>query len=296
MKRNTRQHPKKQEIMKRTKHLIGMACLGLLLMATGCRAPVQEYDNYAPSPPMGWNSFDAFITSINEEQYRPTWTAEHLKPRVSMRGHRCRMVSKSDLWVEYLCEHGSPSRTHLFHRPQTGPLLLAVTFMKVGSSGCISCVACRYSATRVQCKGTDYLLDDVVNLNSKCPWSVHGTAGVKVDHPGSQAWYNSLFELLAEWGVDFVKYDDIASPLHLEELIMIRKAIELCGREIVLSLSPGDFTQVSDAPHYSKYSAMWRISSDFWDKWSSLYRNFNLLAQWNEASRREGGQTGICCR
>lgn len=141
-------------------------------------------------------------------------------------------------------------------------------------------------------KGTNYLLDNVVDLNSKCPRSLHGTAGVKVDHPGSQIWYNSLFELFAEWGVDFVKYNDVASPLHLEELVMKRKAIDHCGRKIVLSLSPGDKTKISDSPYYSKYSAMWRITSDFGDEWSSLYRNFNLLAQWNERFPERGWPDG----
>jgi alpha-galactosidase len=304
MKRNTRQHPKKQEIMKRTKHLIGMACLGLLLMATGCRAPVQEYDNYAPSPPMGWNSFDAFITSINEEQYRANvdYIAEHLKPY----GYQYAVIDAgwyqkaiSDGKVEYLCdEHGRPiPHPHLFPSAANGAGFTPLADYVHGKGLKFGVHLMRGMSLLnlnkgYKVKGTDYLLDDVVNLNSKCPWSLHVTAGVKVDHPGSQAWYNSLFELLAEWGVDFVKYDDVASPLHLEELIMIRKAIELCGREIVLSLSPGDFTQVSDAPHYSKYSAMWRISSDFWDKWSSLYRNFNLLAQWNENFPERGWPDG----
>jgi alpha-galactosidase len=35
-----------------------------------------------------------------------------------------------------------------------------------------------------------------------------------VDHtkPGAQEYYNSLFELYAEWGVDFIKADDMMVP------------------------------------------------------------------------------------
>ena len=29
--------------------------------------------------------------------------------------------------------------------------------------------------------------------------------------PGAQEYYNSIFELYAEWGVDFVKVDDICN-------------------------------------------------------------------------------------
>ena len=36
----------------------------------------------AETPPMGWNSWDGYGTSVNEEQFRANvrWFAEHLKP------------------------------------------------------------------------------------------------------------------------------------------------------------------------------------------------------------------------
>ena len=62
-----------------------------------------------------------------------------------------------------------------------------------------------------------------------------------------QEYYNSIFALYASWGVDFVKVDDIANleeypqnPYGAEkEIEMIRHAIDVCGRDMVLSLSPG---------------------------------------------------------
>ena len=62
-----------------------------------------------------------------------------------------------------------------------------------------------------------------------------------------QSYYDSLIEMYASWGVDFIKCDDICdsfiyrndsfSGWHESE--MLYKAIQKSNREIVLSLSPG---------------------------------------------------------
>ena len=48
--------------------------------------------------------------------------------------------------------------------------------------------------------------------------------GVK-DTPAGQAYYDSLLELYASWGVDFIKIDDLSRPYHQDEIEMIRKAL-----------------------------------------------------------------------
>ncbi len=70
--------------------------------------------------------------------------------------------------------------------------------------------------------------------------------GVDADRDGAQAYYDAIFELYASWGVDYVKVDDICNvkitPLEpysaRREIEMIRRAIDRCGRDMVLSLSP----------------------------------------------------------
>ena len=39
--------------------------------------------------------------------------------------------------------------------------------------------------------------------------------GVDMTKPGAQAYYDSIFALVASWGVDFVKIDDLSRPYHL---------------------------------------------------------------------------------
>lgn len=107
------------------------------------------------------------------------------------------------------------------------------------------------------------------------------------DKPGAQEYYNSLFELYAQWGVDFVKVDDICNtnmyeknPYSAEkEVEMIHKAIAACGRPMVLSLSPGPAV-IEKAWHMEKYANMWRITDDFWDDWGLLKAMFERCEVW----------------
>ncbi|MDE6787320.1 MAG: NPCBM/NEW2 domain-containing protein, partial [Muribaculaceae bacterium] len=104
---------------------------------------------------------------------------------------------------------------------------------------------------------------------------------MKVDwrKPGAQEYYNSIFDLYAQWGVDFIKIDDLARPYHTAEVEMIRKAIDQCGRPIVLSISPGE-TPIEKVEHVKNHANMWRTVDDFWDNWSQLNYQFGICAKW----------------
>ena len=119
--------------------------------------------------------------------------------------------------------------------------------------------------------------------------------GVRPTEAG-QAYYDSLLKLYAQWGVDFIKCDDIcdsylyrnvqttAGPIAFsgwEETRMLHRAIEKCGRPIVLSLSPGP-AHIDRAWEYCKYANMWRITDDFWDKWSLLKGMFARCELWQD--------------
>jgi hypothetical protein len=108
--------------------------------------------------------------------------------------------------------------------------------------------------------------------------------GVDMSRPGAQQYYDSLLKLYAEWGVDYIKADDIARPVHHEEIAAIHRAIRKTGRTIVLSLSPGPAT-LKDLAFFQENANMWRISDDFWDDWQSLRQMFLLLSVWSGVAR-----------
>ena len=54
-----------------------------------------------------------------------------------------------------------------------------------------------------------------------------------------------------------------------KEIEMIRKAMDKCGRPMVLSLSPGPAV-IDKAWHLRQNANMWRITDDFWDQWEPV--------------------------
>jgi alpha-galactosidase len=110
---------------------------------------------------------------------------------------------------------------------------------------------------------------DAADASDTCPWDPTNW-GVK-DNAAGQAWYDSLLSQYAAWGVDLLKVDCISDhPYKVDEIRMIRKAINKTGRPIVLSLSPGP-TSLDHAAEVGQLANMWRISDDFWDYWVSAH-------------------------
>lgn len=129
-------------------------------------------------------------------------------------------------------------------------------------------------------KGTDRTAREIAKTASICAWNTD-MYGVDPDKDGARAYYDSIFELYASWGVDFIKCDDIARELPHEEaeLVMLSESLRSCGRDMVLSLSPGA-ALLEKAELYKQVSDMWRITDDFWDKWELLYAMFERAEKW----------------
>lgn len=128
--------------------------------------------------------------------------------------------------------------------------------------------------------GTDKTARDAARFNSICMWNPD-MYGAKADETG-RAYYDSIFKLYAEWGVDFIKCDDICRelPHEEEEMKMLSDALNSCGREMVLSLSPGP-ALLEKAELYKQLANMWRITDDFWDDWKLLYAMFERAEKWS---------------
>jgi hypothetical protein len=119
----------------------------------------------------------------------------------------------------------------------------------------------------------------IADTTSTCIW-LNNMFGLNMNKPGAQEYLNSLFELYAGWGVDFVKIDDLGNPYYTAEVEGYRKAIDNCGRPMVMSTSPGA-TPIEKAEHIKTFANQWRLSGDFWDNWKQLDEMFALANQWN---------------
>ncbi len=129
--------------------------------------------------------------------------------------------------------------------------------------------------------GSERTARDIAKTNSICAWNTD-MYGADPEKDGAREYYDSIFALYAEWGVDFVKCDDIARELPQEEseLIMLSESLHNCGREMVLSLSPGP-ALLEKAELYKQTADMWRITDDFWDDWKLLYNMFERCEKWS---------------
>lgn len=130
-------------------------------------------------------------------------------------------------------------------------------------------------------KGTSKTAREIAKTSSICQWNTD-MYGVDPEKEGAKEYYESLFELYASWGVDFIKVDDICRELPHEEseLVLLSNSLKACGRDIILSLSPGPAI-LEKAELYKQVSNMWRITDDFWDQWPLLYAMFERAEKWS---------------
>lgn len=255
--------------------------------------------------PMGWNSWDCFGASVNEETVRlnADFMAKHLKKYgyeyivVDIQWSNPNAASHEyDPFAE-LCMDGF------------GRLLPAVKRFPSSAGGkgfkplsdYIHSLGLKFGIhimrgiprqavhNNTPVKGTNVTARQIALTNSICSWNTD-MYGVDVEKAGGAEYYASLSELYSSWGVDFIKVDDICRELpHCEkELIAISQALkghdELSDRhsdrKIVLSLSPGP-ALIEKAELYKQYADMWRITDDFWDKWELLYDMFSRAEKWS---------------
>jgi hypothetical protein len=124
----------------------------------------------------------------------------------------------------------------------------------------------------------------IADTKSLCAWNTD-MYGVDMSKPGAEDYYDSILQLYAQWGVDYIKADDISSPFHGDEIAALHRAKVKLKRPIVLSLSPGP-ADLAKADFYAANANMWRISGDFWDRWPDLLASFGLLEKWSQYTQR----------
>ena len=250
----------------------------------------------AQYPPMGWNSWDCFGAAVTEDQVRANaeYMARHLKPFgweyvvVDIQWYQPTADSHEYAPFSEECMDGFgrfiPAENR-FPSAKGGagfkPLSDYVHSLDLKFGIHIMRGMPRMAAHRhLPILNSAYGCDEVANPNSICAWNPD-MYGVRQDHPGAADYYASLFALYADWGVDFVKCDDIAReyPHCRREIELISEACRGCGRDIVLSLSPGP-APVEQAEHLKANANMWRITDDFWDEWRLLKAMFERAEKW----------------
>ena len=262
-----------------------------LTSALGVAQPV------APTPPMGWNSWDSYGTTVTEAQIKAN--ADAMARDLASHGWRYIVVDIQ--WYEPNAQGHDYAPGARLAMDNYGRLLPAVNRFPSAADGTGFTHLAEYIHGKglkfgihvmrgiprqaveknTPIKGTQYRAADIVDKDNPCRWNPD-MWGVDTTKPGSQAYYDSLAELYASWGVDFIKADDMGSHLYQPaEMKALSLAIRKTSRPIVLSISPGP-APVSEAEFFEKYAQMWRISDDFWDDWKLLKKQFDYTRDWAE--------------
>ncbi len=250
----------------------------------------------AKTSPMGWNSWDCYGPSVDEKTVRAN--AEYMAKNLKKYGWEYIVVdiqwsqptASSHEYVPFadLCmdEYGRLIPAENRFPSSAGGKGFAPLAEYIHSLGLKFGIHIMRGIPRqavhknVKIKGTDKTARQIASTNRICQWNPD-MYGVDADKEGAKEYYESIFELYASWGVDFIKCDDICREMsHAEEeLIMLSNAMKNCGRDMVLSLSPGPAI-LEKAELYKQTAHMWRITDDFWDKWELLYAMFERAEKW----------------
>jgi alpha-galactosidase len=244
---------------------------------------------------MGWNSWDSYGTTVREEQVKANanWMAEHLAK------YGWQYIVVDIQWYEPNAQGHDYKPGAPLTMDEYGRLMPAVNRFPSSANGAgfkpladyihgkglkfgihiMRGIPRQAVEKNLPLKGTSYRASDVADKDNACRWNPD-MWGVDTTKPGAQAYYDSIAELYASWGVDFIKADDMGSHLYQPaEMKALSQAIRKTGRPMVLSISPGP-APLSEAEFFEKYAQMWRISDDFWDDWKLLRQQFDYARDW----------------
>ncbi len=279
------------------KELMLILILSIICFPTVTAQSPQKYHTWAPTPPLGWNSWDCFGTTVTEQQVKEQADAmaKHLLPS----GYKYLTVDIQ--WYEPEAKGHAYDPKAVLSMDEYGRLTPGLKKFPSAADG----KGFKYLADYVHSKGlkfgihimrgiprqavekntpvlgTTVKAQDIALTNSRCAWNPD-MYGVDATKPGGQAYYNSIVQMYADWGVDFIKCDDISRPydnVQKAEIEALRNAIDKTGRPIILSLSPGA-TPVTMGEQVMNHANMWRITDDFWDRWGALLAMFERLDVW----------------
>ena len=258
-----------------------LAALALSLAAsTALAAAPAPAASVAPTPPMGWNSWDSYGFTINEDQFKA-----NAQVLAGLKGLGWSYAVIDEGW--YMCNPaGDKLATREYQLDAHGLLIPDAKRYPSAADGqgfkpladwahaqglkfglhIVRGIPKQAVDANVPLEGSSFHAADAADKAATCAWD-DGNYGV-ADNAAGQAYYDSMLRLYAGWGLDFLKVDCIADhPYRVSEIRQIAEAIRKSGRPILLSLSPGP-TQLSHAEEVRSYSQMWRIANDLWDGWT----------------------------
>ncbi len=245
-----------------------------LLLAMTAASPLlaQKFEGLAPTPPMGWNTWNTFASNINETLIKQT---ADVIAASGMRDAGYKFIVLDDAWLA----KDRDSEGNLLADPQKFP------------------------------SGMKALGDYLHSKGFK--FGIYNCAGTRTcaDYPGGRGHEFQDARTYASWGVDYLKYDwcNHGTANAQETYRTMRDALHAAGRPIIFSLCEwGDskpWTWAADTGH------LWRTTGDIMScydctqQWSSGWKvildkqvgleKYSGPDHWNDPDMLEVGNQGL---
>ena len=141
-------------------------------------------------------------------------------------------------------------------------------------------------------QGTPYTAAQIAEPSvTESNYNCQGMVGINYNKPGAQEFINSWVDMLAAWGVDYIKLDGMKNT-NVADIEAWSKAIQQNGRPMVLDITQGRYTQAI-APVLMKYATQWEFVPDIecyrcekgdssypLTSWKDVENRFNYVAEW----------------
>ena len=273
----------------------------LLLSAGLAVAAFADDAKLAPTPPMGWNSWDAYGLTVTEADFKAN--VEVLKSLQPF-GWNTAVIDEGwymdDPLGAKLADRKYQLDAHGLLMPSLGRFPSAANGAGLKPLGdwvhtqglkfgvhVVRGIPKQAVDANLPIAGSNFRSAEAADSSDLCPWD-DGNYGVK-DNAAGHAYYDSMVKQYADWGVDYIKIDCIADhPYKPVEIRQVSEAIQHSGRAMVLSLSPGP-TNILHAEEVGRLAQMWRIADDSWDGWdfapkdwpNGVLTGFKKLSEWH---------------
>ncbi|MCP5516924.1 MAG: NPCBM/NEW2 domain-containing protein [Verrucomicrobiales bacterium] len=230
-------HPQRSRIKSNEVLPCSAATAWLLAAALGSAAHAGTTEpGLAPTPPMGWNSWNCFEKDINEAKIRAIADA---MVHSGMRDAGYHYLVLDDAWMA-ATRDGSG-------RLQADPEKFPDGMKAIGDY--------------IHAKGLKFGI-----YQDRGKWTCQQL-------PGSLGHEQIDMETFAEWGVDYLKLDSCFAEsngrMSSEDYAIYRRHLDATGRPIVLSIS--DFGNAAWAWGGKQWAQLWRTSGDIYPWMDSVY-------------------------
>ena len=223
-------------------------------------------EKIALTPPMGWNSWNCWATSVDQNKVLRSAKAMAAS---GLTEHGWTYINIDDTW-----QGKRPGPTHALQGNAKFPDMKALCDaihalgLKAGiySTPWVTSYAGYPGGSAENPEGNWTKPTGRKRVNRDIlPWAIGKYSFAAVD---AKQW--------AEWGIDYLKYD--WSPNRVPETAEMARALRASGRDIVYSLSNN--APFAGAADWARLANCWRTTGDIRDNWGSMTRNGFSQDKW----------------